>query len=296
MKRKTILVSLIFVCAINLLYSQASDTSSALEQKTDNFLSMLNSDSISWNMAKAELERMVMFDMYCLCYPDSAYANLYVSEIDSTYFHAGKFREDLNTGQLWYENLYNAERLLMDMSLSVGDTFEVYMNEWSTVEDVYYRDGRKIIQFDWYSTMWKENLLFIEGVGRNIGFLYGDYLFYTSCKYDNDQLVYVNQNTLFIGCFLDPTNVDESTAQKAAFSITQHAGSKQLRIAGVSAFNKPIHLKVVNILGNKTSEYTLSNDPDSVDLSHLENGVYVLVFSSIDRGEILDVKKIYLKE
>jgi len=296
MKRKTILISLIFTCAISLLYGQVSDTSSAMEKKVDNFQAVLNSDSISWNMAKAELERMVMFDMYCLSYPDSAYANLYVSEIDMTYFHAGKFREDLNTGQLWYENLYNAERLLMDMSLSVGDTFEVYMNEWSTVEDVYYRDGRKIIQFDWYSTMWKENLLFIEGVGRNIGFLYGDYLFYTSCKYDNDQLVYVNQNTLFIGCFLDPTNVDENIAKKEAFSITQLSGSKQLRITGVNAFNKPIHLKVVNILGNKTFEYTLSNDPDSVDLGHLKNGLYVLVFSSIDNGEILYVKKIYLKE
>jgi|GEM_PF-1289282 len=296
MKRKTILISLIFTCAISLLYGQVSHTSSDLEKKADNFQAVLNSDSISWNMAKAEMATNIMFDMYCLSYPDSAYSNLYIGEYDMTYFYGGKFREDVNTGKLWYKNLYNAERLLVDMSLSVGDTFEVYMNEWSTVEAVYYLEGRKIIQFDWYSTMWKENLLFIEGVGRNIGLLYGDYLFYASCKYDNDQLVYVNQNTLFIGCFLDPTNVDEQTAKKAAFSITQLAGSKQLRITGVNAFNKPIHLKVVNILGNKTSEYTLSNDPDSVDLGHLENGLYVLVFSSIDQGEILDVKKIYLRE
>lgn len=297
MNPKTILISLFFVSAINLLYSQASDTSFPLEKKADNFQAVLNSDSISWNMAKAELATNIMFDMYCVSYPDSAYSNLYIGEYDMTYFYGGKFREDTNTGQLWYKNLYNAERLLMDMSLSVGDTFEVYTNEWSTVEAVYYLEGRKIIQFDWYSNMWKENLLFIEGVGRNIGLLYGDYLFYASCKYDNDQLVYVNQNTsMFIGCFLDPTNVDESIVEKAAFSITQLAGSKQFRIKGVNAFNKPIHLKVVDILGNKTSEYTLSNDPDTVDLGHLENGLYVLVFSSIEHGEILDVKKIYLRE
>lgn len=280
-----------------MLYSQASDTSSALEKKADNFQAMLNSDSISWNMAKAELATNVMFDMYCLSFPDSVYSNLYLSEVDMTYYYAGKFREDVNTGKLWYKNLGNAERLLMDMSLSVGDTFEVSHNYWSTVEAVYYRDGRKIIQFDYYSNMWKENLLFIEGIGRNIGLFNGDELFYASCKYDNDQLVYVNQNTsLFIGCFLDPTNVDETLATKEAFSISQLPGSKQLRITGVSAFNKPIHLKIVDILGNKTSEYTLYNDPDYVDLAHLENGLYVFLFSAVGQGEMLDAKKIYLRE
>jgi hypothetical protein len=101
---------------------------------------------------------------------------------------------------------------------------------------------------------------------------------------------------LFIGCFLDPTNVDESITKKEAFSITQLAGSKQLLISGVKVYNKPIHLKIVDILGNKTSEYILSNDPDYVDLSHLENGLYILLFSSYDQREILDVKKIYLRD
>lgn len=297
MKHKTILISLIFVCSISLHYGQVPDAFFVPEKKADNFQAVLNNDSISWNMARAELATMIMFDIYCLSYSDSVYSNMYISEYDMTYYYAGKFREDLNTGKLWYKNLYNAERLLVDMSLSVGDTFEVLQNYWSTVEDVYYRDGRKTIQFELYSNMWKENLLFIEGVGRNIGFFNGDELFYASCKYDNDQLVYVNQNTsLFIGCFLDPTNVNERITNKAAFSIAQLSGSKQLLISGINAFNKPIRLKVIDLLSNKTSEYTLTNDPDYVDLEHLKKGFYVLLFSSFDSGEILHVKKIYLKE
>ncbi|MDD4374374.1 MAG: hypothetical protein PHG67_10690 [Bacteroidales bacterium] len=283
-----------FIC---YTYGQVDNANFIDKTETESFQAVLNVDSVSWNMANAQLFGLVAFDIYCLSYPDSVYSNVYINFYDIPYFYEGKLREDPNTGKLWYKNTYNNERLLVDMSLTVGDTFEVFTNEWSTVEDVYYLDGRKIIQFDLYSNLWKENLLFIEGVGRNIGLWYGDYLNYTSCKYDNDQLVYVNQNTsLFIGCFLDPTNVDESIAKTDEFSIVQLSGSKQLKISGVIAYNQPVRLRISDILGNNSSEYILCNDPEYIDMSHLRNGIYVLLFSSFDQEEILDVKKIYFRE
>jgi hypothetical protein len=85
--------------------------------------------------------------------------------------------------------------------LDVGDTFEFWEGYTGTVDSVYFLDdGRKVVSVD-LPTGFEENVRFIEGVGPNASLMWsGLSNTYLTCKYDNDELVYVNSNSLFEGC------------------------------------------------------------------------------------------------
>jgi hypothetical protein len=161
------------------------------------FLPVLKSDSTSWVIAEIWWEGIIMSQHYALKHPDSLYAKLYRrGESESI----ERVREDTISGKLWYVLTYpeTEEKLMMDLTLDVGDTFD-FTGRSGTVDSVYFLDdGRKIIIFD--LLVLGENVRFIEGVGPNTGVI-PHFAYYVTCKYDNDELVYMNSNSLFEGCF-----------------------------------------------------------------------------------------------
>ncbi|MCB9045281.1 MAG: T9SS type A sorting domain-containing protein [Chitinophagales bacterium] len=93
------------------------------------------------------------------------------------------------TGKVWYRSLPylnkyifpgdSIEKLVMDMSLQIGDTFEFgllagyYMAPVQTVTNVYVDQGRKHIEFQKQFSS-NDKLSFIEGLSTSIGFVYKD--------------------------------------------------------------------------------------------------------------------------
>ncbi len=277
---------------IGYSFGQVDNTNFLDENETESFHAVLNVDSVSWNMTRAELLGLITFEMYCRSNDNSTYAYRFINLNQPQYYIDGQFCEDTVTGQLWYKTQSNVEHLIVDMSLQVGESFEIFSGIWSTVESVSYQDNRKIIQFEWYSWIWKENLLFIEGVGRNIGLLF-DELDYAACKYDNGELVYVNQNTnLFDGCVLDPVKVNENNPDETVISIS-FTYSKQILIRRTNLIISKTMFTVFNMLGNKVYEYMLSDNPQFINLDFLNSGIYVFMISDED-GSIKYISKFYL--
>lgn len=104
------------------------------------------------------------------------------NNLPHTFFHSvALVREDTNTGKVWYRYLYNnsspipdtLEKLVMDMSLQVGDSFlfTPWLNHYIHVDSVYYDAyNRKTIKFDW------SQITFIEGATSTLGLFYKDSL------------------------------------------------------------------------------------------------------------------------
>ena len=167
MKNKTILLLLLLTIVFGNLQAQTYEN-------------VLKADSTSWISWHRELEYTMRHVIFVK--QTNGIYNLYIStslgNYTDTYF-VGTLRED--DGRLWitYQDLPNNEYLLMDMNLEVGDefAFDIYNNNVGTVSEIRYENGRKIIVFDRVSNKWyQENLMFVEGIGRNIiGFLHYDH-------------------------------------------------------------------------------------------------------------------------
>ncbi|GAB1417860.1 hypothetical protein MASR2M12_06250 [Bacteroidales bacterium] len=276
---------------IGYSFGQVDNAKFIDEHETVSFHAVLNVDSASWNMTRAELPGLIAFEMYCKSNDSLTYADRFINlyHPQPQYYSNGQFREDTATGQLWYKTQSNVERLILDMSLELGESFEIFPGIWSTVESVSYQNNRKIIQFEWYSLIWKENLLFIEGVGRNIG-LFFDELDYAACKYENGELVYVNQNTnLFDGCVPDPVKVNENNPDEPEVSISFNC-SKQIHIRFTNPISSKTMFTVFNLLGNQVYECMLSADSQFINLDFLKSGIYVFMISNAD-GSIKYISK-----
>ncbi len=284
MKAKEIIITIILTVIMNFSILQISNA--------QNYQAVLNTDSTSWTMARAELLGLIAFEMYCKSNDNLTYADRFINLYGSQYYIDGQLREDSATGQLWYKTQANVERLIVDMSLEIRESFEIFPGIWSTVESVSYQNNRKIIQFEWYSLIWKENLMFIEGVGRNIG-LFFDELDYAACKYDNGELVYVNQNAnLFDGCVLDPVRLNENNPDEPEVSISFN-GSKQIHIRNTNPISSKTMFTVFNLLGNQVYEYMLSADSQFINLDILKCGIYIFMISDGD-GSIKYISKFSL--
>ncbi len=119
---------------------------------------------------------------------------------DDQYF----LREDTTTGKVWILDAQNElEYLVMDLSLSIGDTFSTSYNSPATVIDVHYDEGRKVIELNYLLRNWcnEDSLSFIEGIGPDAGFVYqfeqfmnnGGINNFLLCAFQNDVKVYSNE-------------------------------------------------------------------------------------------------------
>lgn len=125
-------------------------------------------------------------------------------------------REDTLTGKAWVYDLYhNDERMIMDLSLNLGDTFNIYPNSpyYDTiimVDSVYFENNLKKIRLNVYTSFSNnEKLTFIEGIGTNVGIDYqvNSYFFeymgsiHLLCSYKDNLLEFFN--TLFDTCSIN---------------------------------------------------------------------------------------------
>lgn len=262
---KFILAPLIFL--INLFLFQ--------NMSAQNYQPVLKTDSTSWTIAHQELFGIVLDVFYTNTFQDSTFSHVYSNDL--YYPYKGKLRENAVEGKLWFTQAdSNVEYLIMDMSLQIGDTFEIKPGLWSQVDSIYYLDEKKVIQFDLFSSRWNEPIRFIEGAGPNNNFsvTYDFDWFYMTCKYDHDILDYVNQNSLFIGCMPDPTGVKEKFDLKNEITFYPNPCSGTLNI-NISNFNMT-KISIIDLYGRVLNQIYLQNASSLINLNDLTNGVYFI--------------------
>ena len=241
---------------------------------------IIETDSTSWDIASKELFGNIMGKLYTVGNKESNYHELYYQGYYPDQY-VGKISEDTTTGRVWYIPA-DADKsevyLIMDLTLSIGDIFDlpVFSNTIPIeVVDIYYIDQRKIIEFD-YQTQWDEPLLFIEGVGRNIAmhhFWFYDNT-YVACKYNDAELVYVNSNTNFIGCNLDPTGIADAVYDSV--SLFPNPTTKTIFIEIPTSYNDISEVKLYNSIGEMVYKQTFKGFSFQINLASFNKGLYFL--------------------
>ena len=114
----------------------------------------------------------------------------------------------------------NGDFLIMDLNLSVNDTFNTRDEYGSSLElivdSVFVKNGRKHVCFNrcigtGFGSYQQERMMFIEGVGPNWGLREREVIyaspFYFICKYNGDSLCYAVSDEVFENCdFRSPCN------------------------------------------------------------------------------------------
>jgi hypothetical protein len=191
----------------------------------------------------------------------------------------GKIREELNTGRLWYKRpSHDSEILIMDMTLALGDTFEIDAGHWVMVDSVFYLDNRKVIRFDMDSG-WDEKIMFIEGVGPNISIIYhydGYSTFYASCKYQDNELIYVNENnTYFEGC--QPSTVGiNNLVLEPDIKISPNPARDELNISLPDNFQDCQTISIFDLSGRLHLQEVHCGNEFRLDVKALQPGFYLL--------------------
>ncbi len=114
--------------------------------------------------------------LYCDAIITETYVQETEEEIDGILYKQinefGLLRASDDQAKLWYRNFEGEEEILiMDLTLQVGDIFEVGGQEL-VVELVYEENNLQIVQFDFvpFHCGTYESLRFVEGLVPNLGF------------------------------------------------------------------------------------------------------------------------------
>ncbi|MCF8302843.1 MAG: T9SS type A sorting domain-containing protein [Bacteroidales bacterium] len=239
---------------------------------------VLKSDSTSWDIGHQELYGIQMHDLYTVDSFSGEYQLMKEVLFEDT-LNGGWLHEITGTGELWYKSPDGQEeRLLMRMDLEIGDEFELQPGMTSTVEDIYYTNERKHIQFEINSNRWNEKLTFIEGVFPNV-FSFsssGDFdWYYCTCKYNDGNLVYVNNNPAFDGCEPDPTGLTQVKYKDSDFCRVSD-GNILIIDPGAIIGNISV-LSIVDLHGRVLVHKNLRMLADyTLHLNHLSNGLYIV--------------------
>ncbi|MFI5222459.1 MAG: hypothetical protein ACHQK8_09050, partial [Bacteroidia bacterium] len=165
---------------------------------------------------------------------DTVFGGHNYKKVIGKYFGVNGFiREDTASGKAWfYANIVtypytkDTECLIMNLSLSVGDSFGFNFTSYYgklyfvKVDSVYFVTGRKYIRFKYdllYGTAGEEGkFTFIEGIGSTAGILFQHYSWnpFLLCKFMDGQKEY--SNNFFQGrCWVDLVGIEEKKSNQS---------------------------------------------------------------------------------
>ncbi len=202
----------------------------------------------------------------------------------------GGLREDTLLGKIWYYSFYywndTTETLIMDLNLSLGDSFYVSdavgwptASGWSIVDSIYYYVGdRKCIQLN-NQTNWDDKLTFIEGIGPNITVLYATYSWlnlcpYVICSYKDNELIYISNNSNFIGCDLDYSSIYDKTNNIEDIILYPNPIQNIGILKFFNPYNSEYTFSIYNILKEKIRQYKTYSNFIIIKKEKLKSGIY----------------------
>lgn len=238
--------------------------------------------------------------------------------------HSMYIREDTNTGRLYryFPNL-NKEFLTCDMSLNVGDTFQLpvysdyfrfpeyfYWEEGAklVVDSIVYINNKKIIYFPYirntvYGSAYYDGSfekfgirpLFIEGIGPTYS-PFGQALPYSDedlnvmlCVDKNDTLAFMLNEQL--GCFQFAVNIKE--IENAKIHIFPNPTNDYINLSIDNLPDISGEILILDIIGHVVYRKTIDDNTTKVNVAPFAQGVYTLVFSSKKGKLVSKFTKIY---
>ena len=202
----------------------------------------------------------------------------------------GFLREDTTSGKAWYfMNIDTNERLIVDMGLTLDDTFMIYspfLTGAAIVDSVYTISGRKHIRLNIYVEFSNDTkLTFIEGIGTNAGIDYQtDYIdksaAFLLCSHKNGSKVYQNSYPIFKDlCFYYQTmGINDVNNKSINFKIYPNPLTQNTIITFDNINNKLYRFIIYDIMGRKIRSYFTIDNQIIIYRNVLSNGIYFYKF------------------
>lgn len=200
-------------------------------------------------------------------------------EIPITWTLEGCIREDQN--KKVYFNKWGNDYLKYDFGCEIGDTIDVYDNNYPTqvlVESIdsinIQGDYRKSIMLKYvgYNTIYEQ---WIEGIGSNRGILESGTAGYVGgwrwflCMSKNGELIYMNPN--YNSCYLVTTGIKEMNDLKIETFPNPVKDKLTIKTTDPNQINT---ITITDLLGHKIKNFVY-NSP-VLDMSGLSSGIYIL--------------------
>ncbi|MBP7102790.1 MAG: T9SS type A sorting domain-containing protein [Bacteroidales bacterium] len=238
---------------------------------------------------------------------------------DTVYFkpHDLYIREDTTYGRIYrYFPDMKKEFLTCDMSLNVGDTFQlpVFSDDYFydffyeeagfklVVDSIAYINGKKVIYFPfinvydelshliysshYFSGAWykKYNIIpaFIEGIGPTFSpFVFACY----SMERDMSVLLCVNKNDTLnfmlneqLGCYQSAAKITE--IENAKIQILPNPANDCITLTFENMDNITGKIVIIDMIGNVVYRNTIVNNSTQVNVSSFSQGIYTAVFTN----------------
>lgn len=202
---------------------------------------------------------------------------------------SGFVREDTIQGKAWfYDTDNNTEYLVMDLGLTLGDTFNLYdYNNIPTsfiVDSVYFVNSLKHVRLDAWTMMCglNEKITFIEGSGTTASFNYQRYLngnfvnSYMLCHQKDG--VKVAGNFLFMDtCYVCLVGTQEYYFDANSVNIFPNPTLDYLNIETKNGTATRFYLRIYNIVGEEIISHKIIDNLTTISVSDLTKGVYIMV-------------------
>jgi hypothetical protein len=212
----------------------------------------------------------------------------------------GFVREDTVQGKAWfYSTYYNAEYLVMDLNLNLGDYFDIYDYTNTAhpfiVDSVYYVGNLKHVRLDIETVMcaMHEKITFIEGSGTTAGFTYQRQGInsYMLCQHKDG--VKTAGNILFSdSCYVCEVGVAEKNPDGNTTNIFPNPAIDELNIEVMNMPSCNTRLAIYNIIGEMIYSQNISGKRTTVNVSEFGKGVYfVVVGNGISNRYQMFIKK-----
>lgn len=218
---------------------------------------------------------------------DVAIVDTYMHERDTTIndieYHIinnwGLLRESDQNSKLWYRNFHDDDEILiLDLSLSMGDTFRINSKDF-IVDSVYLENNLKIIEFDYtpYNCGYYERLKFKEAMGPNLSFKFA----LTAEDFDADLLRCLTKDSItnnflesYFGADCRSDLVNTQKIDKKDILVFPNPFSEELAIQFADNTLRTIDvydMKGVQIFDKKTSLENIH-----INTTELHNGIYII--------------------
>ncbi len=215
---------------------------------------------------------------------------------------SGYLREDTMQGKAWfYDTTYNSEYLVMNLSLSVGDSFIFYnQDDIPTsigVDSVFYANGKKHVRLNAWVMMCnrKEKIFFLEGSGTNAG------LNYQRDTYENEAQSYMlchNKNGVKVAgnvsfedtCFVYGVGMNQYSADISSIKIFPNPCTEEFSIESKNVSLDNCMLSIYTVLGGLIFSRQLTEERTTINVSNFKSGLYFVVISdsmSIHRKRLI---------
>lgn len=200
-------------------------------------------------------------------------------------------REDTANGSVYMlDQGSNSEKLIMDLSLTVGDSFYLGVGPSSTgyyeIDSAYQLNNKKHVRLN-MKIREDEKLLFIEGVGTNIGLTYKistDYFSsYLICSWKDDSNTFGSK---YYEGDCDPeikTGTIDRTPKQNTISVYPNPAHHEIRIAGDQNERFKAY-RVLSVDGRLVKSGRLTNE-QVISAKEISSGLYVVVLLH-DEGNI----------